>query len=376
MNSEQDHTETIERYLDGEMTSEEQADFRSQLNSDPMLTREVDYHKELRESIRSFGEDEALRAELDDFHMELETPVVELPQESPAVEEAKPAKLVPMRTLYRAVGIAASLTLILSVGLSYLLNNVGGEETAEDPYKQLVSTHMEEMEHVKVSAAPVEDGTSNVTEELVPQTVGTATSFVISENGYLVTSYHVVENAKSVFVEWIEDTTLNLKANVVARDKELDIAVLKINDTRFEKFSRLPYMFAKRDPKLGEEVYTLGFPRNDVVYGDGAISALTGYHGDTLEFQVSVPLNPGNSGGPLLNSRGEVIAVVSARDEEQDGASYATKAGYIMEFVNGLEEELEEDPIKLSRRNAISKRRRPDQITKLKDFVLRVKVSY
>ena len=77
---------------------------------------------------------------------------------------------------------------------------------------------------------------------------------------------------------------------------------------------------------LGEAIFTLGYPRDEIVYGEGYLSAKTGYRGDSLTCQIAVAANPGNSGGPVLDKNGEVIGVLSNRQEHVQGAVFAIRS--------------------------------------------------
>ncbi|WP_163202633.1 trypsin-like peptidase domain-containing protein, partial [Citrobacter koseri] len=72
-----------------------------------------------------------------------------------------------------------------------------------------------------------------------------------------------------------------------------------------------PYIIRKSNADLGEEIFTLGYPRNEVVYGMGYLSAKSGYNGDTLSYQIQMSVNPGNSGAPVFNKVGDIIGVLS-----------------------------------------------------------------
>ena len=82
--------------------------------------------------------------------------------------------------------------------------------------------------------------------------------------------------------------------------------VLKINDADYESLKSIPYSIRKSNTDLGERIFTLGYPRNDIVYGEGYLSARTGYNSDSLSYQVQISANPGNSGGPVFNNNGEI----------------------------------------------------------------------
>jgi S1-C subfamily serine protease len=133
---------------------------------------------------------------------------------------------------------------------------------------------------------------------------GSATAFFITEDGFALTSFHVVDNASRLS---LRTRTTAYPAQVIRLDKANDLALIKATG----KFSFLPLQVS-RGIQLGESVFTIGFP-NIVVQGlepkftDGKISGLAGPFDDPRFFQISVDVQPGNSGGPLVNSHGNVV---------------------------------------------------------------------
>jgi S1-C subfamily serine protease len=129
-------------------------------------------------------------------------------------------------------------------------------------------------------------------------------------SGYVVTNNHVVSQSNDVLV--ITASGQQIRAWAVIRDEASDIALLEVSDSH-----KLPpaLPLATSRAKLGASVFTIGFPRIDVMgstpkLSDGVISDVNGLHGDPGSYQTTVPIQPGNSGGPLLNMRGEVVGVV------------------------------------------------------------------
>ena len=200
------------------------------------------------------------------------------------------------------------------------------------------------------------------------------TGFALSANGYLVTSYHVVKDADSLLVEGGAQHR-RFRATTVYRDEAHDLAILRITDRRFTTLGKLPYTFKKTDADLGERVYTLGYPREDVVYGEGALAARTGFEGDSAFYQVSVPVNPGNSGGPLLDDRGNLIGIISGRQLEIQSAAFAVKSTTLLKLLDNLpaDDTATAKPL-LPRANLLAGNRRPEQLRRLQDFVFVVKV--
>ena len=140
--------------------------------------------------------------------------------------------------------------------------------------------------------------------------VSTGTAFFASWEGVLVTNHHVIGQAQRVHVK-LDDGDL-LEARVIATDQANDLAILQVDAIR----EPLPI---SSDPELvkGQEVLTLGYPLvalqgQEVKATFGHVNALSGFQGDVRFAQIDVPIQPGNSGGPLLDRRGHVVGVVTS----------------------------------------------------------------
>ena len=157
------------------------------------------------------------------------------------------------------------------------------------------------------------------------------------KKGYIVTNFHCVDGAKSIVVETSES---HYSAKVVATDPSSDLAIIKIDDNKFRGFGEIPYSIERKQCEVGETVWTLGFPMtsimgDEVKFTDGKISAKTGYMGDLSTYQITVPIHPGNSGGPLFNKNGNVVGVTSSGLDKQlaDNVNYAIKANYLLNLI-------------------------------------------
>jgi S1-C subfamily serine protease len=139
-------------------------------------------------------------------------------------------------------------------------------------------------------------------------------------DGYVVTSNHVVAGCQNVVV--ISTLGEELPARLALRDQVKDIAILEVSDA-----GKLPpaLPLAKKKARLGTAVFTIGFPRVDYMGRSpklftGVISSVNGLHDDPASYHITVPVQPGNSGGPLLNMNGEVVGLVTSmlglRDKE------------------------------------------------------------
>jgi S1-C subfamily serine protease len=137
----------------------------------------------------------------------------------------------------------------------------------------------------------------------------TGTAFFVTWDGHLITNLHVVHEAEKVQVKLDGDL---VDARVVDTDAENDLALLQVEAIR----RPLP-LAAKNDLVKGQEVFALGYPLVQLQGQEqkatfGRINSLSGISGDERLAQIDVPIQPGNSGGPLINRRGEVVGVVTS----------------------------------------------------------------
>ena len=177
-----------------------------------------------------------------------------------------------------------------------------------------------------------------------PAALSSGTGFFVRSDGYVLTAWHVVDGAQSITLVNGEN---HWPASVVVSDKANDIAVLK---TVAAPPGVLAFAPAVR-PAVGSRAFTLGFPNPDLQgmepkYTEGTISSLTGIQGDPRHYQISTPLQPGNSGGPLLNDAGEVVGLVVSRLSDSatlkitgslpQNVNYAIKSSLIVPLLDSL----------------------------------------
>jgi serine protease Do len=170
-------------------------------------------------------------------------------------------------------------------------------------------------------------------EEEVPRGVGSG--FIISADGYVMTNAHVVEGADDVYVTLTDKR--EYKAKIIGSDRRSDVALVKIEG------SNLPRLVMGDSNKLrvGEWVIAIGSPFGlDNTVTAGIVSAKARDTGDYLPLiQTDVAVNPGNSGGPLINMRGEVVGINSqiySRSGGYMGISFAVPVGEAMRVAEQL----------------------------------------
>lgn len=143
-----------------------------------------------------------------------------------------------------------------------------------------------------------------------PQGTSFGTCFFIDGSGTALTNMHVIQDSTKIKV--INSDGMSSDATVLVSSGGMDVAALTTN-------LKSPYYltFAPRGSvTLGQEVFTIGYPTPELgsnpKYSSGSISALSGLYDDRRWFQMSTPIQPGNSGGPLLNEIGQVIGIVTS----------------------------------------------------------------
>ncbi len=139
----------------------------------------------------------------------------------------------------------------------------------------------------------------------------TGTGFAISPNGHIVTAFHIVQGASKIEVQFKEGKRVS--ATLLRHSRSNDVAILKIEDST-PSFLTLGNI---KNVKQGEKVFTMGYPVAGLLgeqakYSEGTISSLTGIGGEGSLLQITVPVQPGSSGGPLVNENGEVVGVITS----------------------------------------------------------------
>jgi len=217
----------------------------------------------------------------------------------------------------------------------------------ENPEKALREALVAEIQYMienpEKASTEAHPSVSSTTPKQAPELIGAGTGFFITRDGYLFTCAHVIEEAKTIKISVNGEL---YPAKVIRTDANCDLSLLKIDGT----FNALAFS-PKRTVVMGEDVFTMGFP-NPNLQGvnpkltKGSINSLTGYMDDLRLYQISVPVQPGNSGGPLLDDSGNICGVIVAMLDAEtlfkvsgslpQNVNYAVKSTYAQALIDTL----------------------------------------
>ncbi len=353
--------ESIERYIRGEMLPEERKFFEELRKSNPGIDQMVVEHTVFLHLMEKYGDRKNIKSTLQDVHNEL--------FDTGQIRQTQETRVRRLWLKYRkTVAVAASIAGITALSISSITSYFAPRR----PNTQVQELYREVSRLVQ--------GQKSINERLnskapVKGPVETefkgGTGFMIDTKGYIVTNAHVIGNSTVVIVQNNKGQEFNTKIAYI--DPAADLAFLKIVDSDYKAPAVLPYAISKGNIELGEAIFTLGYPRDEIVYGEGYLSAKTGYRGDTLTCQIAVAANPGNSGGPVLDKNGEVIGVLSNRQLQAQGAVFAIRSKNIYMILDEMKSDSSLAAIHLTQTSSVKNLDRLQQIKKIQEFIYLVK---
>lgn len=199
---------------------------------------------------------------------------------------------------------------------------------------------------------------------------------IITANGIIATNHHVIKGASVIDVQMTRNGKVKTyKSIVLVDDKTNDLALLKIEDASFKNFLSIPYALKASICDVGTSVFAMGYPMSnylgdEVKITDGLISSKTGYQGDIVTYQISVPIQHGNSGGPLFDKQGNLVGITNAGVPQADNVGYAIKASYLRNLID-----VSPIPINIPSDNKISNLSFTEKIKVLSDYIVHIKVK-
>lgn len=354
-------SEAIERYLNDDMSKDERALFEKLRKENEDINKQVIEHKHFTNLIKQYGERLELEKRLNAIHDEIDVHTL---KEELMIHPAWVVQL--WRSHHSKISVAASIAIfavLCTMFATGYLNN------RENNYAKLSGAVIQIQKQTK----DLDNKMKTLTPKKAVDNPGNfrGTGFAISTNGYIVTDYHVIKDADSIHVQSVDGKAYH--AELIYAEPGADIAVLQIKDPAFKSFGAIPYAFKKSETDIGENVFTIGYPRDAIVLGPGFLTASTGFKGDTTQYQVSTPVDFGNSGGPLLDNKGNIIGIINARETHIEGAAFAVKSNYLLKAIQDIPDSLK-GTLVINSKNSLAGLGRPQQIKKLQPYVFMVKV--
>lgn len=204
---------------------------------------------------------------------------------------------------------------------------------------------------------------------------GSGTCFALTSDGLLATCHHVVSEGGRLRIRGVNgDFNKTYNAVVVATDKNNDLTIVRIDDPDFTSIETPPYTISATQSDVGDKVYVLGYPLraymgDEIKLTDGLISSRTGFQGDATSYQISAAVQPGNSGCPLFDEKGNIIGVVNAR-LAVESAAYSVKSAYLLTLTSSLDHTPD-----LPRNSTVSALSLSEKIKRLKKFIYIIEVE-
>ena len=351
------NVDLFDDYLNNHLSAEEKLNFEIQLNSDVTFSKAFSEHKLFVNALIQNAQKTKLKKQLQAIH---------------ASEFGNDAKIIPINGTFlqrygKTITVAASTAAIVMVSSLALLN------VQKNNSNQITDLKREVLALQSSKDAIINEiGKTNSKLNYAPANLE-GSAFALNNNGYIITSWHMVNGADSVFIQ--NNTTDRTLAKVVLCEPSLDLAILKIEDEELTKNWQVPFAFNDKLSDIGEKVFTLGYPRKDMVYGEGSLSSLSGFYNDTTMYQISIPVNPGNSGGPLLDEQGNVIGVVRGKITNAEGTGFAIKANEIIKAISNFANDSNvKDVTVYSKKSTLKNLKRTEQIKRINPYVFNVLV--
>ena len=354
----------FDNYIEGKLGPDEITEFEIKLKTDLLLANAFIEHVNLINTLNQAQFRSNLKRTLNQIHLKEIGPTLNI------ISINREQSLLKKYTKTLAIAassalIAVMITVSLLMGLGYL---------SKKQSNQITDLNRVGLERKSKTLINIKDSKSNAKEATYRAANIEGSAFALNNKGYIVTSFHMVNGADSIFIE--NDQIDRACTKVIFTDANLDLAILKIVNSDLVAKWRVPFSIKEKNADVGEKVFTLGYPRNESVYGDGSLSSLSGYSNDKRMYQISIPVNPGNSGGPLLDENANVIGVIRGKISGEEGTGFAIKSNEILKAISELESDsLKQELFSQNKRNQnIKNLKRSEQIKLINPYVFNVLV--
>jgi serine protease Do len=351
--------ELAEAYLSNTLSEEDILALKNRLASDTEFAAEFHESTNLIRSVGGSGKQKRFRTMLREIHAEQIS--------SPA---KKSNRIILPAHIWRTAAVAAGVALLTSTITYSLLNPyLKKTESQYNIIRRQVDNIKESQNQLNKSQKQLEKDLKKINTPSAPVRY-TGTGFALNNDGYFVTSYHVTNGADSVYIQ--DHNGEYFKASVENFDENADLAVLKVEKKNFH-FSNgdVPYTFAIAKSGLGERIYTLGYPKDQIVYSEGYISARNGFEENDNQYSLVLPAGHGQSGSPVIDEKGNIVGILTATGNEPEANTYAVSSKALIDL---LHKKLPPNTLHLPKANKLGRMSREEQIRKMEAYTFSVKV--
>lgn len=360
--------DAVERFLNDEMSREERSYFIELRKNNPEVDQLVVDHIFFLNSLQKHGDTKRFKHLLNSVQQDMEREkVIHLSQE-------KEGKLIQLWNRHkRTFAVAASIAGIVTVLFFSLMSAFTPVKNQNlTPLVQKINAQENKTRQIESKLNQLQATTQAIPVPAI-EAKFRATGFIIdAQHNYIATNAHVVQEARNNLI--VEDHLgKQYSAEAVYINIPADLAIIKITDTGFSKLSETPYTIKKTTTNLADEIFMLGYPKQEIVYGEGYISARNGFNMDTIFFQMNTSANEGSSGSPVINDRGELVGIVSSKQTNAAAVVYAIKTDNLLQAIDEVRKIEGNDNIQISTGGSFKSNNRVGQIRKLQEYVFMIK---
>lgn len=349
--------ETAEAYLAGTLPESDIKELKSRLASDKEFAAEFYESTNLIRSMEGNGKQKRFRMLLKEIH------------KTGAV--SKKAKRIQLPAYFwRTAAVAASVAILTSaLTYTFVTPSIKNNDYQYHKMSRELSGIKESQNQLNQTQKQLEKDLKKLNPPPTAHARFSGTGFALNNEGYFVTSNHVIDGADSIYIQ--DKNGDYFKAHRLVSDPASDLAILKIVKKNFH-FGKgeVPYTFATGKSGLGANIYTLGYPKNELVCGSGLISSRNGFDGNELQYTLELPVGHGQSGSPVLDEKGDVIGILTATGGDAEANTYAVSSKALIELIH----DKLDSPIRLNKSNKLHNLDREHQIEKLEAYTFSVKV--
>ncbi len=361
--------DAAERFAKGEMSTEEKIYFEDLRKNNPELDQAVVEQLFFLNQLESYSKAKSFRSLVSD----VENKLTEESFLSRTVSEPT-SKIVQLWQRYKKdIAVAASIAGLVSLLIATAVSTFSTSKNPDiKPLVKELDKQKDKQRKLETKINKLE-AKGLVTDKPAIDSRFRATGFIVdASNNYIVTNAHVIKEASHHLV--VENTRgQQFDATAVFVNVENDLAILKITDPSFKNLLPLPYSIRKSGVKLGESIFMLGYPKQEVVYGEGYVSAKNGYLMDTINCQISTAANEGNSGSPVITKNGDLVGIVTSTETKATGVVFAIKSTNIYRAIEAVKKLKGNENIKINSTPSLRGLDRTAQVEKLQEYVFMIK---